>query len=292
MAGVMLSWVVLGSLAVAAQSGAVTGLRLSTSEVNVGQALTLTATGTSPCGGLQIDYGDGNVLSYPIERLPHSVTYRYQRPGSFQVKAKGIGSNCFGEPTAPQAIRVRGVAPPAAPPAATGPDAIVRAQWPDTGESFRRYDWNRDGVLSGDEAREARRFLGSRRSEPSVPGGSPSGDRIRVIAARAWVDTGIDVRRGERVVVESEGTFQLSADPSDRADAAGAYRVRRVAGSPVPQAPAGALIARIDQGAPILVGGARDPIRMPQSGRLYLGINDDYVSDNEGTLLVRVVVQR
>jgi hypothetical protein len=285
-----LDWTLIVGLVVAAQNGAVTGVRLSTLEVEVGQALTLTATGRSPCGGLQIDYGDGNVLSYPIEQLPHTVTYRYQRPGTFQIRAKGVGSNCFGEPTNPQTVRVRGVPQPH-PRQQPGRDSIDRAEWTDTDESFRRFDWNRDGVLTGDEVPEARRFLRSRR-EAQSPVGGPSGDRIRVIANRAWVDTGIDVRRGDRIRFESEGTIQLSSDPSDRGDAAGTYRVRRAPNSPLPQAPAGALIARIDNGMPMLVGASGDALRAPEAGRLFLGVNDDYMNDNEGTLLVRVIVQR
>jgi len=53
--------------------------------------------------------------------------------------------------------------------------------------------------------------------------------------------------------------------------------------------PAGALIARIDESAPILVGD-RQVLTANRTGRLYLGVNDDHLADNGGEL--RVVLTR
>jgi hypothetical protein len=57
----------------------------------------------------------------------------------------------------------------------------------------------------------------------------------------------------------------------------------------MPDAPAGALIGRIDNGQPFLIG-RNTSVRMPSDGTLFLGINDDNVSDNSGDF--RVLLNR
>ena len=54
----------------------------------------------------------------------------------------------------------------------------------------------------------------------------------------------------------------------------------------------GALIARIGNGAPFLVDTDSGTLRVQQSGRLYLGINDDVVSDNHGEFRVTIANSR
>jgi hypothetical protein len=54
-----------------------------------------------------------------------------------------------------------------------------------------------------------------------------------------------------------------------------------VSGAPLPRQFAGALIGRIDNGQPFGIGNQAS-LRMPASGILYLGVNDDIVSDNSG----------
>jgi len=56
----------------------------------------------------------------------------------------------------------------------------------------------------------------------------------------------------------------------------------------MPGAPAGALIGRIGTGTPFPIGTNTQPIQMPNSGRLMLGINDDHVDDNSGNYSVAV----
>jgi hypothetical protein len=56
----------------------------------------------------------------------------------------------------------------------------------------------------------------------------------------------------------------------------------------VSNAPAGALIARIGNGAAFLIGGNNQPITMPANGRLSLGVNDDHFADNSGTYSVSI----
>jgi hypothetical protein len=57
----------------------------------------------------------------------------------------------------------------------------------------------------------------------------------------------------------------------------------------MPNRPAAALIGKVGEGNDIFfIGNDTGPIRVRNSGRLYLGINDDVLKDNRGSF--RVVV--
>jgi hypothetical protein len=61
------------------------------------------------------------------------------------------------------------------------------------------------------------------------------------------------------------------------------------AARPMPERNAAALIGKIgEKGDPFFIGDLREPLRMRGAGRLFLGINDDYLADNSGSL--RVVI--
>jgi hypothetical protein len=102
-----------------------------------------------------------------------------------------------------------------------------------------------------------------------------------------WTSTNLDVRRGEILTITSSGQVRFSPQPNDTAQAAGAGRQRMGPNAPLPNAPKGALLGRIDQGTPFLIGAQRQ-VRMPEDGTLYLGVNDDMVSDNDGSLQVTI----
>jgi hypothetical protein len=116
-----------------------------------------------------------------------------------------------------------------------------------------------------------------------VPGGA-----VRVPGNQRWVSTGLTVRRGEQVSFSATGRVQLSDDPGDVAHSAGSLRQRNAPGSPLPQNFAGALIARVGNSAPFPIGDNTAPIAMPAAGQLFLGINDDEVSDNRGEFVVNI----
>jgi hypothetical protein len=115
----------------------------------------------------------------------------------------------------------------------------------------------------------------------------PSGSGIPVPANQGWVDTGITVRRGQRVSFTASGEVQLSSDPNDKASPAGSLRGRRPSG-PMSQVLAGALIGRIGPAAMFGIGNQTAPLPMPADGRLYLGVNDDGLQDNQGQFMVQV----
>jgi hypothetical protein len=58
---------------------------------------------------------------------------------------------------------------------------------------------------------------------------------------------------------------------------------------PIPDRPAAALIGKIgDREDVFFIGADSGPFRARESGRLYLGINDDWLEDNTGSLRVNV----
>ena len=115
---------------------------------------------------------------------------------------------------------------------------------------------------------------------------------IRVPANQQWTATNMMIRRGDRVLFTAEGEIQLSGEADDKATANGSLKGRTAANSPMPAVLAGALIGRIGNGAPFAIGNQSLPLPMPGDGPLWLGINDDQVSDNTGALVVRVLVTR
>lgn len=114
-----------------------------------------------------------------------------------------------------------------------------------------------------------------------------TGNGIRVPANRAWTDTGLTVRRGDRITFNASGEIRLSSNGDDIATPDGSKTGRRPSG-PLPQTLAGALIGRIGPANMFGIGNQTVPLTMPADGRLFLGVNDDAVGDNEGEFRVDV----
>jgi hypothetical protein len=117
--------------------------------------------------------------------------------------------------------------------------------------------------------------------------GVPEGAGIAVSGTTQWTPTGMTVRQGERLTFNTTGEVQLSTDASDVANANGARSGRKSASAPVPDAAAGALIARVGNSAPFPIG-EQGTVAMPANGQLFLGINDDHVADNGGGFRVQI----
>jgi hypothetical protein len=268
---------------IAQQRGVINGVVVPKAPAQVGVPVEFTVTGTNPCGAVRIDPGDGTErITHAITAVPTTVRHVYQKAGRFEVRAEGMG-NCDGVVGAGiQVNPALAPPPPAAPPPAvpapgrvrdmdTDRDGVVtRAEWRGSDQAFRNHDTNGDGVLSGAEVRD----------EPG---------HVIVRAAERWTGTGVYVRRGDVVRIESSGTVQLSADAADTSSPGGAGSGRRAPSAPLPDRPAGGLIARIGNSAPLFVG-ADSSVRANASGQLYLGVNDDQVSDNSGEFRVKVTV--
>jgi hypothetical protein len=121
--------------------------------------------------------------------------------------------------------------------------------------------------------------------------GTMTGRTVQVPANQAWIDTGIDVNVGDKVAFQASGevTFGRSAGMTAGPDGNGSVHNARY---PDPSAPVGALIGRVGQkGKPFGIGSQTQPLPMPASGRLYLGVNDNELGDNSGAFTVVVSKQ-
>lgn len=119
-------------------------------------------------------------------------------------------------------------------------------------------------------------------------GGGGSADGIAVLADQPWTDTGIGVRVGQMVRFEADGRVIFSLGNENITGPGG---VRESGPSfPVPSLGIGGLIGKIGPtGRPFAIGTNRNPIRMPATGRLMLGVNDDHYDDNSGAFRVTVI---
>jgi hypothetical protein len=145
---------------------------------------------------------------------------------------------------------------------------------------------------------------------PAAPPAAPpaaAGTTVRVDATQPWTDTGITVNQGDRVSFVASGQIQVGRSRGDNATPDGSTldqqgadtgRNRRGGGGggnrrdtqgyPSPGAATGALLGRIGNSAPFGIGSQTQPLTMPASGRLMLGVNDNDFSDNSGVFTVVV----
>ena len=173
---------------------------------------------------------------------------------------------------------------------------IEEAEWHGTVAAWNRLDVNNDDALTRAE------FVNSSvaipvggHDENQVSGryqapAATSGQMIRVAGTERWTDTGINVRAGDTLSFDAQGTVQLSDSGNDIAGVGGARSGRRAPEAPLNNQTAGALIARIGNSDAFFIGNRRS-VRAPAAGRLYLGVNDDHLADNSGDFQVMVTAQ-
>jgi hypothetical protein len=148
----------------------------------------------------------------------------------------------------------------------------------------QRVEFDRDEVvrIEFNDSREARRDLG-----PTRPYGMR--ERIAIVMANTpWSDTSVDVRSGQTVYFGAQGEVRWGRDRRDGPE--GENNSPSNPNRPMPNRPAAALVGKVgtDSNDIFFIGAEQGPIRMRASGRLYLGINDDFYNDNSGNF--RVVV--
>jgi len=153
---------------------------------------------------------------------------------------------------------------------------IEEREWHASLRAFDQLDRNNDGVLSRAE------FV---RSASAAGAAATSGQSIAVMADRQWTDTGLNVRAGDTITISADGQIRLARDTRDFVTPQGAGN--RVGDTTMPNAPVGGLVARFGDSAPVFIGQSRT-VRVPRSGRLYLGVNDSYFDDNTGAFNARV----
>jgi hypothetical protein len=149
---------------------------------------------------------------------------------------------------------------------------------------------------------------------PAVPpAGTPAatGNTVRVDATQPWTDTGLTVNQGDRLSFIASGQIQVGPSRRDtatpdgstldqqgadtgrnRRGGGGGGNRRDTQGYPYPGVAPGALLGRIGNSAPFEIGTQTQPLVMPASGRLMLGVNDNDFSDNSGTFTVTVTGAR
>jgi hypothetical protein len=162
--------------------------------------------------------------------------------------------------------------------------------------SARTLRFNRDEVLriELDRGGSGNNFGGSNNSggnDGNNGSGRPSGMRERQVTVSGdvgWNDAGIEVRAGQTVYFEATGQVRWGKDRRD--GPAGEKNSPPNNARPMPNRNAAALIGRIgsDSGDLFFIGDESGPMRMRANGRLFLGINDDFLQDNSGNF--RVVV--
>jgi hypothetical protein len=103
-----------------------------------------------------------------------------------------------------------------------------------------------------------------------------------------WTNTGFNVSRGQYLRFEPSGEIRLSTNGEDIGRPAGAMDARKADRATIPTIPVGALIGRVGNGQPFSIGDTTNAFDMPDSGRLYLGVNDDHVADNSGNYVVKI----
>lgn len=127
---------------------------------------------------------------------------------------------------------------------------------------------------------------------PASAQAATGGATVRVDARQVWTDTGITVNRGEMVTFRASGQIQIGPAQGETATPDGsAYNGQRSGRSlryPAERIAPGALIGRIGNSAPFGIGMQTQPLPMPASGRLQLGVNDNDPTDNNGFFTVVV----
>lgn len=166
-------------------------------------------------------------------------------------------------------------------------DAIDFEERSGTRRVVRTYD--KQDVLRIEFDRLGNNFV----EEPGRPngGGRPNGLReklMQVAANHPWSDSGITVRSGQEIWLESSGRVQWGRDR--RHGPGGEPNSPRNDARPIPTRNAAALIGKVGEESTdfFFIGDTEGPIRMRSSGRLFLGINDDFLQDNSGSF--RVVI--
>ena len=115
--------------------------------------------------------------------------------------------------------------------------------------------------------------------------GSGTGQGVTVSAQQQWTATGIAVRKGDWITLNSSG--EINVGNNEMAPPTGVRNQRFDPRAPMPRVLVGALIGRVGSGRPFGIGN-QTRIQAPDSGQLFLGVNDSTVSDNQGSFQVEV----
>jgi hypothetical protein len=109
-----------------------------------------------------------------------------------------------------------------------------------------------------------------------------------------WVDTGIDVEEGEELFFRSEGEISLQRGNPDAACGPDGADIQGLQ-QPVPGQNLGCLAGKVSQVLSVrdelircFFIGHEQSVAMPIRGRLYVGVNENVVRDNDGQFRVAI----
>lgn len=131
---------------------------------------------------------------------------------------------------------------------------------------------------------------------------------VVVSSDEARADTGLDVREGQEIYFEATGQISLQRG-NPKADCGPDGYPLQTMQQPFPHRNIGALIGEVAWLISVEIDeksgeefryeiaekfylGAQNQVRMPLSGRLFLGINENVVGDNSGEYRVRVYLNK
>ena len=156
-------------------------------------------------------------------------------------------------------------------------------------------------VIFRNENGEERRLQSSQVAGVYFAGGQPSGGSARIrrtavsatggelglhrLAQQHWSPTGVLLNRGEVFTVKASGEITIGGGDNPKSTPGGAGRMDPE--NPMPGVPTGALIGRIGNGQPFVIG-TQTRVAAPAAGQLFLGINDTNVADNQGAYQVEI----
>lgn len=123
-------------------------------------------------------------------------------------------------------------------------------------------------------------------SGTAASSGAATGPGIAIPSQQQWTPTGVTVRRGDWVSFNASGEIHIGSEGNPAIGVNGLAGVL-APGAPVANGASGALIGRVGNSAPFLIGG-QSRMQMPAAGQLFLGVNDGNLPDNTGSFQVQV----
>lgn len=125
-------------------------------------------------------------------------------------------------------------------------------------------------------------------SGTAASSGAATGPGIAIPSQQQWTPTGVTVRRGEWVSFNGSGEIHIGSEGNPAIGVNGLAGVL-APGAPVANGASGALIGRVGNSAPFLIGN-QSRMQMPAAGQLFLGVNDGNLPDNTGSFQVQVTL--
>src|SRR5581483_7990971 len=114
---------------------------------------------------------------------------------------------------------------------------------------------------------------------------------LSVALSDNWVDTGINLKRGQRVRVDASGTVYLDGRTASGPEGLSGHVDPK---SPAPDAPEGILIAAIGENrdAKVFTPGSRGEFRADRDGRLYMTVNKYSFQNAKGFYQVHITTDQ